>query len=450
MTDSKFSLRRTTCSYVIRRDFEIIGDAANSDIVDRIDESNFPTEEFAELLDQYPKGSVIIDVGANIGIFSFIAADLGHEVHAFEASQSNFACLVAGIDLNKFDQIHAHHLAVSDEPGELRFESLGPYGHIAEDETEGARVERVQAITLDDYSARLDTSPVALIKIDVEGGESKVLRGMESMLSRTNAPDIIIESNGHTLGRVGETPNSLLSYLSQFGYRFFYRHPPFSYEMGINDPQVVCTVDYFCTKSPTESLLKELSPKRGNSELATIVAAEFRSDSKERKAYAATVLKNFPSIHDQISTNKRVSIGEKVCFYQDSSGLDGGAMLGQGWSSAERDRTWSTASQAEITIAPTGVPEACPIEISLDLIPYLPPGQNAQEIRVMLGEKELVRQTLSTNAIVSFKAPAEYWTPGEDIEMTLLLPNATRPFDHGATDRRPLAVAIRHLTLQLP
>ena len=66
-------------------------------------------------------GDVMVDVGANIGTFSLLAASLGATCYAFEASPDNCAVLRRNIALNEFSGIHVYECALSDHRGETIF-----------------------------------------------------------------------------------------------------------------------------------------------------------------------------------------------------------------------------------------------------------------------------------------------------------------------------------------
>lgn len=70
-----------------------------------------------------PPGSSVIDVGANIGVFSLFAAHEGARViHAYEPNGHSFACLVENIRENKLDaRVYPHHMAMSGGEKWVRF-----------------------------------------------------------------------------------------------------------------------------------------------------------------------------------------------------------------------------------------------------------------------------------------------------------------------------------------
>jgi FkbM family methyltransferase len=164
--------------------------------------ARFGVYEFAvsSLVRQYlGPGDVFVDVGANIGYYSVIAAAAVGEsgaVYAFEPSARIRRRLERNVELNAMRQITVRPEAVTEHAGVVRLiepQGVGNDG-LAYVQTNGgnAGVE-VRAIRLDELPEFLDPSP-HLIKVDVEGGEPEVFRGATALLDRSNAPSIIFES----------------------------------------------------------------------------------------------------------------------------------------------------------------------------------------------------------------------------------------------------------------
>jgi FkbM family methyltransferase len=141
---------------------------------------------------------VFFDVGANVGYHSFLAAALLEgrgAVHAFEPWPTVFDDLAANARLNGFRSLDVNCLALADRDGESSlFVPDGPEWTTASLVPDGsARVrESVPAMRFDTYCRRRGIERVDLLKIDVEGAELQVLRGMGSLLSRWQ-PDIVLE-----------------------------------------------------------------------------------------------------------------------------------------------------------------------------------------------------------------------------------------------------------------
>ena len=127
-------------------------------------------------------GRTILDIGANIGTSTvdFIRRGAG-QVIAFEPDPGNFDLLrhnTLGMP------VEAHQLALSSEPGELEFarnpSNFGDHRVIRSDaeRAQAAEIVKVPARTLDSFA--LDLSAVALVWMDVQGHEARVLAGASS------------------------------------------------------------------------------------------------------------------------------------------------------------------------------------------------------------------------------------------------------------------------------
>ncbi|MBE3128584.1 MAG: FkbM family methyltransferase [Actinobacteria bacterium] len=135
-----------------------------------------------------------IDVGANIGKFSVIVAkNLYGKVYAIEPHPQTFDILRKNIKLNNLKNVEAINFACSSKKGDidLYIDERGTLGHSikADSKSVGKRKIKVKAICLDD----LEIDNVKLIKIDVEGAESDVLKGAKKILERYH-PKIIFEA----------------------------------------------------------------------------------------------------------------------------------------------------------------------------------------------------------------------------------------------------------------
>lgn len=125
---------------------------------------------------------VVIDAGANIGVFTVFAARRvgpnGH-VYAFEPIQKTRSVLLENISMNGASNVTAIPCALSDRAGEAGFSvndtALGSSSGVFV-ETPG-RVESVEVVTLDDFVEREKLARVDFIKADIEGMEKEMLKG---------------------------------------------------------------------------------------------------------------------------------------------------------------------------------------------------------------------------------------------------------------------------------
>ena len=165
-------------------------------------------------------GMVFVDLGANIGYFSAIAAALvGPEgrVFAFEPSAALSNRLQR--NLAAFQHASVCDFAVSDtngpvalylHPEESGWASLFP-------DRDLRASARVISVRLDDWVQGLGLERIDLMKLDIEGGEYAALLGARSLLRRFR-PAIFAELNSVCLARSKRTPDEVLRLLSDAGY----------------------------------------------------------------------------------------------------------------------------------------------------------------------------------------------------------------------------------------
>ena len=152
-------------------------------------------EDMAFVLHVLRPGDLFVDVGANIGSYSILAATTGARCLACEPVPETFQHLLRNIALNGFSaQVDAHNVAVGASRGRLRFtRDLDTVNHVLAPNESGVETTEVEVFTLDDLLAN---DPPAVIKIDVEGYETEVIRGSESTLLGASLVAVLMELNG--------------------------------------------------------------------------------------------------------------------------------------------------------------------------------------------------------------------------------------------------------------
>lgn len=140
-------------------------------------------------------GMVVLDLGANIGYYALLEACLvgptGH-VYAIEPARENYDLLRENIALNPEGRWIEHfHLAVSDRPGTERLylskhsNCHALFADVIRDEAGGSPgFEDIPVEDLDSFCA--DKRPVDFLRMDVEGYEVKVFRGMRRMVASSS------------------------------------------------------------------------------------------------------------------------------------------------------------------------------------------------------------------------------------------------------------------------
>jgi FkbM family methyltransferase len=168
-------------------------------------------------------GGLFADIGANHGWFSLYAAKLlgrsGGRVFAFEPQADLAGLIRKAVTVNRLDNITVVEAAVADRPsrGMLRSDWEGNSGLVGAIVTDRAS-DPIRVVTLDQEIG--NTTP-SVIKIDVEGGELRVLRGMERLMARPVLRCIIVEVHPPQMGRLGDDPDELLTLLRAQGFRTY-------------------------------------------------------------------------------------------------------------------------------------------------------------------------------------------------------------------------------------
>lgn len=175
-------------------------------------------------------GDVFVDVGANIGLYTSIAAhlvgSLGH-VYAFEPCSLAFQRLVSNVQLNCFTNVFCEKLALSDSASQLGMKvSLDGWDacNSLAWPIEGAAfgIETVGSVRWDDFADENGlVGHITMMKIDVEGWELHVLKGGYRVLSLPEAPVLQIEFADRTMHSAGSSCTELYRLLEKLGYQMF-------------------------------------------------------------------------------------------------------------------------------------------------------------------------------------------------------------------------------------
>jgi FkbM family methyltransferase len=172
--------------------------------------------DYPEMLvwaDRLKPGSLFVDVGANIGIYSVWAGELGASVIAIEPAEDTFVLLQENVLLNGY-AVEMIQAAAGASPGMAKFTSgqdcvnhLDPHGNA-----------EVNLITIDDL---LGDRLVGGMKIDVEGFEIDVLRGCLGSLASGRIGLLQMEWNNSCESAVGSDRAPVADLLVRFGYRMY-------------------------------------------------------------------------------------------------------------------------------------------------------------------------------------------------------------------------------------
>jgi len=155
---------------------------------------------------------IAVDIGANIGYFTLMLAQLCQQVYSFEPHPTNFKFLQRNVELNNYKNAILYQKAVSEKSGKTKLyisnqctgmHRIYPSKYCTEQTVD------VETVRLDDIIEQAD-----FVKMDVEASEYGVLKGMERLLK--NVKVIIMEFVPECILEYGKKPEEVLALLSDF------------------------------------------------------------------------------------------------------------------------------------------------------------------------------------------------------------------------------------------
>jgi FkbM family methyltransferase len=214
-------------------------------------------EDMAFALHLLRKGDAFIDVGANVGVYSLLAAGRGAQVLALEPVPDTYEQLLDNLYLNRLHmRVDARNTGVGSARGELQFSTQsGSTNHaLAQGESADHSVS-VAVDALDEIAAGMNPT---MIKIDVEGFEAEVIRGATHLLSQPSLQAVLIELNG--LGaRYGFRDADIHTRLLAFGFSPA-RYSPFKRRViALSDHQRFGNTLYVRSSPEMDERLQEAS-----------------------------------------------------------------------------------------------------------------------------------------------------------------------------------------------
>jgi FkbM family methyltransferase len=191
---------------------------------------SFEPNELTLMRDFLEPGMIMIDAGANEGLFTLVAAKRvgprGH-VYAFEPSPRERAILETNVALNALENVTVLQEALTDTVGEAPLtvadeehsgqNTLGAliYDGVTPFETIGVKTQ-----TLDSFARLLGLRRLDFIKADVEGSELKMIAGGIQTLT-AYGPRLVLEMQDKSLRGQGSSAAELCMELGQLGYQLY-------------------------------------------------------------------------------------------------------------------------------------------------------------------------------------------------------------------------------------
>jgi FkbM family methyltransferase len=149
-------------------------------------------DSFLEILNTY---DTFIDIGANVGFYTCLAASRGKHTIAFEPSPRNLSFLYKNLWENKFTSVEVFPLGLAGQCGLGRIYGFGLTSSFISgwNQARGTHFDLVPINTLDAFAAYRFKNRKLLIKMDVEGFELDVLAGAALTLDLNPKPAWLVE-----------------------------------------------------------------------------------------------------------------------------------------------------------------------------------------------------------------------------------------------------------------
>lgn len=177
-------------------------------------------------------GSTVIDVGANIGLFTLGLADIFRQssIISFEPSPATFEVLRRHVDASPFaGRVSLHCKAASSCDGTTTFVDdqsssatnrlLAPGESLTTESDHN--VYEVPTVSIDSFCCAHNIDAVELLKVDVEGFEVQVLEGAKEMIAQNRVKHIFLELCPANLSAVGSTAAQLWLKVQSLGLSAF-------------------------------------------------------------------------------------------------------------------------------------------------------------------------------------------------------------------------------------
>ncbi|MBD2292363.1 FkbM family methyltransferase [Anabaena sphaerica FACHB-251] len=163
-----------------------------------------------------------LDIGANIGIYTLLAASIikNGTIYSFEALPKNYTRLEENIRINQLDQVKTYSLAISNLIGNIAL-NLAEGDSMPFISTQShEKTLTVKTDTLNNILNNESLSKLTLAKIDIEGAELLALKGATSLLKK-QLPHVWIMEINNAVSNFDYNKEDLVNFLQDYGYGLF-------------------------------------------------------------------------------------------------------------------------------------------------------------------------------------------------------------------------------------
>jgi len=127
------------------------------------------------------KNQVVVDIGANIGYYVLIEANMGAKVYAIEPVPDNYNSLKKNIELNGYKNIKTYNIAIGNKIGKQTM-YLSEKSNLHSMNAKEGKPIQVDIMTLDKFLS--DKEIPDIVRMDVEGYEYEIIKGMKGTLKK--------------------------------------------------------------------------------------------------------------------------------------------------------------------------------------------------------------------------------------------------------------------------
>ena len=191
------------------------------------------TNNLLSLLDYYSRKKnikrndiYVLDIGANIGWYTFILGNKGYNIISFEPSTTNYYILNKNYCLNNNTNIILINKGLDIEETNISiYHPLINIGNaISSNDAHNSNIknyikEEIILTKLENYIPYLVTKNLALMKLDIEGSEGKAIESGKELITKYHIPFIFMEWTPKALKLKGTDPELFLKLLINNGYK---------------------------------------------------------------------------------------------------------------------------------------------------------------------------------------------------------------------------------------
>jgi FkbM family methyltransferase len=180
--------------------------------------SGSKNSEFERYVNFARKAEVVFDIGAHVGLTALPLLGFCKQLHLFEPNRANFNLLRRNVLKNNNDRsaVFFNNVAVGSVETEVPFSSVNitsPVCQISVDDTDYSNL--VPQVCLDDYSRQSNVLP-DIVKIDVEGWEVEVLKGLVDVAKKKKI-SVFLSVHPSRLRLYGYEVNDVINCLRDLG-----------------------------------------------------------------------------------------------------------------------------------------------------------------------------------------------------------------------------------------